>query len=99
MPGQGQRIHRKAPIACLPGIKAHFALLPHIGQQPQGAASAERFLRFSAQLDGMRIPGGEIVEKHITRTAADHAQVLDVVFGQGEVMAQRGLLPTSGGSL
>ena len=76
-----------APEAQSLGIQAHGALLSHVRQQPQIAAGLKFFLRLFAESEGVFIPCGEIVEKHIAGAAADHAQVLHIVPGQGKIVA------------
>ena len=74
MPGKYQvRRNFQAPDPFFRRMQSHFSISADIGQKPQVMALAEYFLRHCAKRQGMGITGGQIVEKHVAGTAADHS--------------------------
>ena len=72
--GQGQRLgNLHAPVAQIRRVEPHLPVFAHTGQQPQSIALPELRFCLLTERDGMFISGGEIVEKHIAGSAADHA--------------------------
>ena len=79
------RLIREKPAACR--VNAQPAPVGDLAQQPHVVPFREAPFSLGGELERLAVPAGDVPEIYLYVPAADHAEVLHVVFCKGEVVA------------